>query len=142
MIKAPVLAVLAVGAALIAAVTISLWPRDEKVAYSDCTVKLLSKSPSPDGSRVVQYRRGVCDGGTIVLHTLEIARTGFTFGEKVSGVILMRTQSTDPSTRKEVLPLSFRWIDNDSLEVTYPPPVQLSDSLVINGVRVIGNPTR
>jgi hypothetical protein len=142
MTKVPALALLALTLILVATATIWLWPRDGKVANTDCTVELLSKAPSPDGARAVQYRRGVCDGGTIVLHILEIARANQGPGERVPGAMLLRTPSTDPSSHKEVLPLRFRWVDNEWLEVTHPTSVQFSGSLVLNGVRIVGSPSR
>ena len=142
MTKVPTFALLAVTLILVASAAIWLWPSEGRVANTDCTVELLSKVPSPDGTRTVQYRRGVCDGGTTVLHTLEIARANQRPSERVPGTTLLRTQSTDPFSHKEVLPLRFRWVDNESLEVTHPTSVQFSGSLVLNGVRVVGNPSR
>jgi hypothetical protein len=112
------------------------------VADTDCAVELLSESTSPDGTRVVQYRRGICDGGTTVLHTLEIARADQPPTERVPGAMLRRVQNADPSSHREILPLRFQWVDNKWLEVAHPPTVQFSGSLVLNGVRVTGEPMR
>jgi hypothetical protein len=142
MTKRPALALLAIAVILVATATVWLWPKGGTVANTGCTVELLSKAPSPDGARTVQYRRGVCDGGTTVLHTLEIARVSQPPSETVPGAMLLRVQSTDLSSHKEVLPLRFRWVDNEWLEVTHPTTVQFSGSLVLNGVRVVGNPSR
>lgn len=142
MTKAPARALLALAVLLAAAATIWLWLKDGKVANTDCIVELLSKASSPDGSRTVQYYRGVCDGGTTVLHTLEVARATQAYSERVSGAMLLRTHSTDPASHKEVLPLRFRWIDNEWLEVTHPATVQFSGSLVLDGVRIVGKPNR
>jgi hypothetical protein len=141
MTKVPAIA-LALTLILVAIATIWFWPTNGKVADTDCTVELLSKALSPDGTRTVQYRRGVCDGGTTVLHILEIARANQGHGERVPGAMLLRTRNADPSFHGEVLPLRFRWVDNEWLEVTHPTSVQFSGSLVLNGVRVVGNPSR
>jgi hypothetical protein len=137
--KHPTLALLALAMTLVTIATVWLWPTGGKVANADCTLELLSKAPSPDGARTVQYRRGVCDGGTAVLHTLEIARANQPPSENVPGTLLLRVRSTDFSSHKEVLPLGFRWVDNEWLEVTHPATVQFSGSLVLNGVRIVGN---
>lgn len=142
MTKRPALALVALTVTLVTIATVWLWPKSGTVANADCAVELLSKAPSPDGKRTAQYRRGVCDGGTTVLHTLEIAAANQPPGERVPGAMLLRVRSTDSSSHKEVLPLRFRWVDNEWLEVTHPTTVQFSGSLVLSGVRIVGNPSR
>jgi hypothetical protein len=56
--------------------------------------------------------------------------------------MLRRVRNADSSSHKEVLPLRFQWVENRWVEVAHPPTVQFSGSLVLNGVRVTGDPFR
>jgi hypothetical protein len=118
-----------------------LLPRTGAIAQADCSLQLLSVTTSPNRARTVQYRRGVCDGGKTVLHTLEVARADQRLGEPVPGTVLLRRQNADASAREEVLPLRFRWLDNEWLEVTHPTDIQFTGA-PINGVRIVGNQSR
>jgi len=120
---------------------ICLFPRSSAWAQTDCIVETLSTTTSPDRARTVQYRRGVCDGGRTVLHTLEVARADQRPEEPVPGRMLLRRQNADVSAQKEVLPLQFRWHDNEWLEVTHPTSIQFTGA-PINGVRIVGSQSR
>jgi hypothetical protein len=109
--------------------------RSPNVIHEDCSVDLLNKEISPDGTLAAEYKRGTCDGGTIVIHTLGIAPVQHKPNEKAPSVVLQKTAGGDAAADLNV---KLRWLNPKTIEVTHPGYVQPLNPAVLNGVTVVG----
>lgn len=112
-----------------------LLPRSPNIAYEDCDVELLAKEVSTEGDLVAEYRRGTCDDGTTVLHTLGIGPVRQKYNEKVPSVVLTKTSGIEAVADLQV---EMKWLDSKTLEVTHPGYIQPKNPSVLNGVTVVG----
>lgn len=109
--------------------------RSPNVVHEDCSVELLAREISPDGTLAAEYQRGTCDGGTTILHTLGIAPIQRKPNDRVPSVVLLKTVGGEATADLRV---KLRWLDSKTIEVTHPGYIQPLNPAVLNGVTVVG----
>ena len=124
-----------IGVLAVAAAVSWLLLRSPNAVYEDCSVDLLTREISPDGTLAAEYQRGTCDGGTNILHTLGIAPVQRKPNDRVPSVVLHKAVGREAVADLQV---KFRWLDSKTLEVTHPGYVQPLNPAVLNGVTVVG----
>lgn len=124
-----------IGVFAVAAVVGWLFVRSPNVVYDHCSVELLAREISSEGTPAAEYRCGTCDGGANTLYTLGIAPVQRKPNDRVPSVVLHNTAGRGADADFRV---KLRWLDSKTLEVTHPGYVQALNPAVLNGVTVVG----
>jgi len=106
-------------------------------APPDCDVRLLAQAPAPDGTRSANQRLRICNGGQLVIRTLDITSQKITSDSRGAYAVLHQENVAKQAAREDAGAYPMRWLDNQTIELTYPKGFIPPNSLKLNGVTVV-----